>query len=158
MADTGVEFLLNNLSKVLQYNANLILNVADEVKKLHEELTLLSALLKDSADRRKDNNILKALVQQIRDVVYRAEDAVETYVATVAMHKSQDAYKKYFCIVKYGADLRSVAEKISSIKNDVNEMYDKRKIDFTALQNIQTSERSERGETVRHLYKCHDFD
>ncbi|KAL2510029.1 putative late blight resistance protein-like protein R1A-6 [Forsythia ovata] len=150
--DTGVEFLFANLWKVIQYNANLILGVTDEVIKLYGELNLLSALLKDYADRGINNYTLQVLVKQIRDVVYRAEDAVETYVTLVAMHKSKGKTKRYVGSGKYLTDLRSVAEKINSIIIDVKEMYTKGKIDFTAaFQNLATSQGSGEEKTAFHV-------
>ncbi|KAL2464437.1 NBS-LRR class resistance protein Fy2-Ry2 [Forsythia ovata] len=48
-----------------------------------------SAFLKDSSEKRNKNETLKELVKQIRDVVYEAENTVDTFVAQAAVDKSR---------------------------------------------------------------------
>ncbi|XP_051144790.1 putative late blight resistance protein homolog R1A-10 [Andrographis paniculata] len=133
MADAAVEFLLENLKQLLLYNASLILDIKDQVEFLYNDLCLFKAFLKDSTEKRRSNQILKELVKQIRDVVYEAEDAIDTFVATKAHHKARKVIEKMIHILDYNATLRQLAKKIEKIRAKVKDIYDNKKFGFEAL-------------------------
>lgn len=133
MADASVEFLLENLKQLLLYNANLILDVKDQVEFLYNDLTLFKAFLKDSTEKRSKHETLKELVKQIRNVVYEAEDAIDTFVAHAAVHKARKQIGKAIHIFDYSAKLRSVANEIQLIRGKVKDIYENKKFGFEAL-------------------------
>ncbi|CAA3022789.1 late blight resistance homolog R1B-17 [Olea europaea subsp. europaea] len=139
MSDAAVEFLLENLKQLLLYNANLILDVKGQVEFLYNDLSLFKAFLKDSTEKRNKNATLQELVKQIRDVVYEAEDTVDTFVAQAAVHKSRSSIERAFHIFDYPAKLRSVAKKIEGIRAKVKDIYDNKKFGFEALQDGERS-------------------
>nr|AGX27500.1 NBS-LRR class resistance protein Fy2-Ry2 [Sesamum indicum] len=133
MADAAVEFLLENLKQLLLYNANLILDIKVQVEFLYNDLSLFKAFLKDSTEKRSKHETLKELVKQIRDVVYEAEDAIDTFVAHAAVHKARKHIEKAFHIFDYPAKLRSVAKDIEQIRAKVKDIYENKKFGFEAL-------------------------
>ncbi|KAK6116359.1 hypothetical protein DH2020_049821 [Rehmannia glutinosa] len=142
MADAAVEFLLENLKQLLLYNATLILDVKDQVEYLYNDLSLFKAFLKDSTEKRSQHGVLKELVKQIRNVVYEAEDAVDTFVAHAAVHKARKPIEKAFHIFDYPAKLRSVAREIELIRAKVKDIYEHKKFGFEV---IQVGDGSDRG-------------
>ncbi|CAA2993882.1 late blight resistance homolog R1B-17 [Olea europaea subsp. europaea] len=142
MSDAAVEFLLENLKQLLLYNANLILDVKGQVEFLYNDLSLFKAFLKDSTEKRNKNATLQELVKQIRDVVYEAEDTVDTFVAQAAVHKSRSSIERAFHIFDYPAKLRSVAKRIEDIRTKVKDIYEHKKFGFEALQDGDGSRKS----------------
>uniref|UniRef100_A0AAU7LKH8 NLR required for cell death 0 n=1 Tax=Actinidia chinensis TaxID=3625 RepID=A0AAU7LKH8_ACTCH len=122
MADAAVEFLLLNLKQLLVYNADLISGVKEQVEALYNELIMLKAFLKDSTEKRSEYEIVKALVRQIRVVVYEAEDVIDTFVAETALQRARNALSKAFHGIDYPAKLRNVAKEIQSIRKKVAEI------------------------------------
>ncbi|KAL2544906.1 putative late blight resistance protein-like protein R1B-13 [Forsythia ovata] len=139
MSDAAVEFLLENLKQLLLYNANLIFDVKGQVEFLYNDLSLFKAFLKDSTEKRNKNETLKELVKQIRDVVYEAEDTVDTFVAQAAVHKSRSSIERAFHIFDYPAKLRSVGKRIEGIRTKVKDIYDNKKFGFEAIQDGEGS-------------------
>ncbi|XP_047937620.1 putative late blight resistance protein homolog R1B-17 [Salvia hispanica] len=133
MADAAVEFLLENLKQLLLYNANLILDVKDQVELLYNDLTLFKAFLKDSTEKRSKHETLKELVKHIRNVVYEAEDAIDTFVAHAAVHKARKHIGKAIHFMDYSKKLHSVAHKIQSIRLRVKDIYENKRFGFEAL-------------------------
>ncbi|CAA0818616.1 Putative disease resistance RPP13-like protein 3 [Striga hermonthica] len=129
MADAAVEFLLVNLKQLLLYNAGLIDGVKDQVEYLYNDLSFFKAFLKDFAEshRRQQNQVLKELVKQIRNVVFEAEDAVDAFVAHKAEHRARKAFEKALHMFDYPAKLRQLAREIKGIRDKVKEIYDNKR-------------------------------
>ncbi|KAL7149326.1 hypothetical protein ABFS83_05G032200 [Erythranthe nasuta] len=130
MADAAVEFLLENLKQLLLYNAKLITDIKDQVEFLYNDLTLFKAFLKDSTDKRSKHETLKELVKQIRNVVYEAEDAIDSFVAQAAAHKARKPLSKALHMFDYPAKLRNVGREIESIRTKVKDIYEHKKFGF----------------------------
>ncbi|KAL2484754.1 Disease resistance protein (CC-NBS-LRR class) family [Abeliophyllum distichum] len=147
MADAAVEFLLQNLKQLLRYNFNLIRGVEGDVESLYTELDWLKGFLMDSTEKGNNNEYMKSMVRQTREVVYKAEDAVETYVSHTSVNNARSYFEKTFHVFDYAVNLRSVAEEVRSIRTTVKDMYDTKKIGFAAL--LQHGEGSERSTIER---------
>lgn len=128
-----MEFLLENLKQLLLYNANLIFDIKSQVEYLYNDLTLFKAFLKDSTEKRSKHETLKELVKQIRNVVYDAEDAIDTFVAHAAVHKARKHIGKAIHMFDYSAKLRVVAKQILVIREKVKDIYENKKFGFEAL-------------------------
>lgn len=153
MADAAVEFLLENLKQLLLYNANLILDVKDQVEFLYNDLTLFKAFLKDSTEKRNKHETLKELVKQIRNVVYEAEDAIDTFVAHAAVHKARKHIGKAIHMFDYSAKLRMVATEIRLIRDKVKDIYENKKFGFEALHAGDGSDRGTKEKKVNRNKK-----
>lgn len=151
MADAAVEFLLENLKQLLLYNASLILDVKDEVELLYNDLTLFKAFLKDSTEKRSKHETLKEIVKQIRNVVYDAEDAIDTFVAHAAVHKARKNIGRAIHVFDYSAKLRSVGHEIQLIRRKVKDIYENKKFGFEALHVGGGSDRAIKEKKVKVL-------
>lgn len=127
MAEASVEFLLQNLKDLLLYNAHLILDVKEQVNSLYKNIDLFKALLKDAANIRNKNQFLKTTMNQIRDVVYRAEDIIDRFVTESAARKAQGRIKKTLKKIGHTRTLLNVGKDIESISAEVKRIHDDKK-------------------------------
>ncbi|KAL2488479.1 Disease resistance protein (CC-NBS-LRR class) family [Forsythia ovata] len=142
MADAAVEFLLEKLKQLLLYNVNLVRDVKDELESLYNELDSLKGFLKDSTEKRNTNEHMNSMVRRTREVVYKAEDAVETYLSHTCVPMARGYFERAFDILDHVANLRSVVQEVRSMRTTVEDMYDKEKFGSAALQYGEGSERN----------------
>ena len=95
MADSVVSFLLENLTQLLSQESKLLWGVEDQVRLLQNELCLINIFLKNTEGKRHDNELLKEVVSQIRDVAYEAEDVIDTFIITVTKHKRRSKLRRF---------------------------------------------------------------
>ncbi|CAL5427990.1 unnamed protein product [Camellia sinensis] len=134
MAVAAVDFLQLNLKQLLVYNADLISGVKQQVVCLHDELSLLKAFLKDSTEKHSEYEIVKRLVRKIKDLVYAAEDAIDTFVSHAAMQRSGRTFSKVIHGIDYPTKLRNVAEGFQNIRQKVDDIYKKPTFVFGVAQ------------------------
>ncbi|KAF3951468.1 hypothetical protein CMV_022885 [Castanea mollissima] len=101
MADSVVSFLLENLTQLLSQESKLLGGVEDQVRLLQNELSLIKIFLKNTEGKRHDNELVKEVVSQIRDVAYEAEDVIDTFIVTVTKHKKSSKLRRS----KYGIEI-----------------------------------------------------
>ncbi|XP_027162234.1 putative disease resistance RPP13-like protein 3 isoform X2 [Coffea eugenioides] len=143
--DAALGFILQNLKESVQYNAELIGGVKDNVKELCEDLETLRAFIREYTDKYSDNEILEKLASKIRGVVYRAEDAIETYISCASVQKLRRAISKAAHFVDYISDLRAVGKEIEKVSKDVQEIYQNRAaLGFAAMQIEEISNRRQK--------------
>ncbi|MED6148748.1 hypothetical protein PIB30_055753, partial [Stylosanthes scabra] len=123
MADNVISFVLDNLSKLIANEANLLSGVDDRVRSLQSELSMINVLLRTS-DGKTKTEIEKEVLRQIRDVAYEAEDVIDTFVVNVAMHKRRTKLARMLHGFEHAKLIHDVAEKIDSIKAAVDDIRD----------------------------------
>ncbi|KAL2329550.1 hypothetical protein Fmac_017131 [Flemingia macrophylla] len=123
MVDSVVSFLLENLSRLLNDEIKLLSGVEEKVDSLNNELKFIYMFLKSSQGKRSDA-VVKEVVSQIRDVAYKAEDVVDTYVAKIAKHKymGNKIFKLFHLRV-----LHEVNTDIDKIRNRIDDIYKNKK-------------------------------
>ena len=147
--DAALGFILQNLKESVQYNTELIGGVKDNVKELCEDLETLRAFIREYTDKYSDNEILEKLASKIRGVVYRAEDAIETYISCASVQKLRRAISKATHFVDYISDLRAVGKEIEKVSKDVQEIYQNRAaLGFAAMQIEEISNRRQKKKKV----------
>ncbi|KAL1552172.1 putative late blight resistance protein R1B-16 [Salvia divinorum] len=139
MADAAVEFLLNNLKELLLYHSKLITETRGQIESLEKDLRVFKAFLKDSVKKRREDEHTKALVENIRDVVYEVEDVVDLFVTRAIEKKAKAAPFKFW---KPSYDLHTIGGKVEEVMKKVNQA----KTDFTDLK-IDHQDRSEKPQT-----------
>nr|POE99649.1 disease resistance protein rpp13 [Quercus suber] len=126
MADSVVSFLLENLSQLLIQESKLLGGLEDQVRSLQNELSLINAFLKNTEGKRHDNELVKEVVSQIRDVAYDAEDVIDTYIMAVTKHRRKGKLGKLIPSADRAIAFHEVAKKIESIKIINKEINDNR--------------------------------
>ncbi|KAL2329668.1 hypothetical protein Fmac_017249 [Flemingia macrophylla] len=122
MADSVVSFLLENLSRLLNDEIKLLSGVEEKVNSLCNELKFIDIFLKSSEGKRSDE-VVKEVVSQIRDVAYKAEDVVDTYVANIAKHKRRNMLSKLFHFKERFMVPHEVNVEIDKIKSRIDDIY-----------------------------------
>ena len=95
MVDSVVSFLLENWTQLLSQESKLLGGVKDQVRLLQNELSLINIFLKNTKGKRRDNELVKDVVSQIRDVVYEAKDVIDTFIITVTKHKRRSKLRRF---------------------------------------------------------------
>lgn len=85
MADAAVDFLLENLDRVVRRSE--LLNEAEkkQVRSLTEYLCVFRSFLRSTIKTRRQDESLWEVIRQIRDIVYEAEDHVDAFVSHTAL-------------------------------------------------------------------------
>ncbi|KAL2329675.1 hypothetical protein Fmac_017256 [Flemingia macrophylla] len=122
MADSVVSLLLENLSRLLNDEIKLLSGVEEKVNSLCNELKFIDIFLKSSEGKRSDE-VVKEVVSQIRDVAYKAEDVVDTYVANIAKHKRRNMLSKLFHFKERFMVSHEVNAEIDKIKSRIDDIY-----------------------------------
>ncbi|GMY35971.1 disease resistance protein RPP13-like [Fagus crenata] len=110
MADSVVSFLLENLTQLLRQESNLLGGVQDQVRILHNELEMISVFLRSTEGKRDDDSV-KVVVSQIRDVAYEIEDVIDTFIVTATIHRKRSRLGKFIYCFDRVTTLHEVASK-----------------------------------------------
>ncbi|KAI3454409.1 hypothetical protein Pfo_011072 [Paulownia fortunei] len=130
MADAAVTFLLENVSQLLKSYVDLISGAENELEQLKNELGLLKAFLQEAAKKQKKEDLFREMERQIREVVYDAEDTIDSCLTQAAAAKGKN-------ILRRGLNPKrvSLAKEVKSLREDkVKPMFDKAKMDFANMQ------------------------
>ncbi|KAH6763419.1 hypothetical protein C2S52_020852 [Perilla frutescens var. hirtella] len=139
MADAAVEFLLENLKQLLLHHVDLIKDAKNQLEKLDSDLRLFKAFLKDSAKKRRKDEKLRELVRQIQNVVYEAEDVIDSIVTQANEAKSKNYFQRAF------QNRADITEQVDSVCRKIRDIYDKGRVDF-AFINVDDGEPPEKNE------------
>ena len=123
MADCVVTFLLQNLTQLLSQESKLLGGVEDQVRLLQNELSLMNVFLQNTGGKRHDNELVKKVVSQIRDVAYEAEDFIDTFIITVTKHRRRSMLTKLIHSCDRAMSFHEVASKIERINYVIKEIY-----------------------------------
>ncbi|KAK4254324.1 hypothetical protein QN277_009724 [Acacia crassicarpa] len=126
MADSVVSFVLENLSRLVAHEANLLCGVEDKVKSLESELRMMSIYLKSSNQNQPKKEIEREVVRQIIDVAYEAEDVIDTFVVNIASHRRRIWLSRMLHGIEHAKMMHHVAEKIDNIKVTIAQIYENR--------------------------------
>lgn len=83
--DGALTFLFEKLTVALNDYVDLKAGAGFELKHLQDELRILQASLKDSANVLETTAVFKEIENQIREIVYDVEDTIDTYLTTKAL-------------------------------------------------------------------------
>ncbi|MQL77701.1 hypothetical protein Taro_010115 [Colocasia esculenta] len=94
MAESAVAFLLEKLGAFLSSQLDLVVELDINICSLQNDLALLQEFLKDVDARQRDSERVKVWISQIRNVAFRAEDAIDRYVYEVEFQKRRGGSSK----------------------------------------------------------------
>ncbi|KAH7521627.1 hypothetical protein FEM48_Zijuj07G0053100 [Ziziphus jujuba var. spinosa] len=123
MTDAVVSFVLENLKNLLIHEVNLFRGVKNEVNLLRSDLGFMNAFLKDSEGKEANHHLVKELIDQIREAAFDAEDVINRYMAQVVRQRVRNLPKKLFHCLDHAAELHRVAEKTTSLRKRIENIY-----------------------------------
>lgn len=94
MADAAVTFLLDNVTQLLKHKISLIAGAEVELELLKKDLVSLKAFLHDAAGRENKPEGFRDIESRIRDVVYEAEDTIDSCMTHAAAAKNKNFVRR----------------------------------------------------------------
>ncbi|KAL7115411.1 hypothetical protein ACP275_04G182300 [Erythranthe tilingii] len=157
MAEAAVTFLLETVTEILKYYADLIAGAEGELQELQKELELLKACLKEAAEMPEKGPHFRVIEKMMREIIYDVEDTLDiclTDASASASAAAAKSKKKLFGRRKAQAALRaiSMAEKVKSLREMVKPIYEKATIELENMKNRRGSS-SGAGEESRTIVK-----
>ncbi|CAI9095937.1 OLC1v1031981C1 [Oldenlandia corymbosa var. corymbosa] len=125
-ADVALQFLLNHITQILDYNYHLIADVPENIKSLRNELEYLKCIVEDFERYNRDSDYVKKVVKDIRVLTCQAEDAIESFILQAAEQSSRTGASKVIHNFadklklrrETGVEINSIIEAIKKIRAD----------------------------------------
>ncbi|PIN05639.1 hypothetical protein CDL12_21819 [Handroanthus impetiginosus] len=121
MAEAVVTFALQTLQNLLLQEAKFLSGLTSHVKGLEKQLKEMQCLLEDADRRRHESKTISNWIAEIRDLAYRSEDVIETYVIQVSSNKG--CLRKLLRILLCNFKLRGIGSEITDIKLEIGRVY-----------------------------------
>ncbi|GAB4838886.1 hypothetical protein Ancab_028424 [Ancistrocladus abbreviatus] len=124
MADSIIQYLVQTVGDFLQQEVTRLLGVEREVQNLGNRLKAINGFLRDSEGKRDENDEVRDLIQQIKDVAYEAEDVIEDYMLTAENHRRMNKLDKFLKGGKHLLFRHAVAGRIKEIDETITKIYE----------------------------------
>ena len=122
MADSVVSLLLETLNQLLDQDADLLLEVEDEIRSFHVELGLASGFIRNS-EGQGNAQAVRDLAKKISDVAYEAEGDIDMLAFNIAKQRMRGKFGKLIHGFRYRSMLNDVSKKINGITKRVRDIY-----------------------------------
>ncbi|KAH6815905.1 hypothetical protein C2S51_020725 [Perilla frutescens var. frutescens] len=126
MAEAVVAIAIKTLGDLLLEEGRLLSGVSDEVKGLQMQLNEMKCLLEDADKRQHESKSILNWISEIKDLAYRAEDAIETYAFHVSSSKRRYGCVNHFlhhsflsCFSAQGHSLHQLGYEVSKIRSEI---------------------------------------
>lgn len=147
--DAAVDFLLENLKDFVLTNKELMSGAEDNANALFNDLEMLKAFLaKCTQQKYSEDDFLSKLAKKVRKLVYRAEDAIETYIATVSKQKFRGAVRGALHAIDHVLELRNIGKELDALVNEVKDVYQVALRDGLQVMKIVNDEEAGKSEGV----------
>ncbi|GMY32034.1 disease resistance protein RPM1-like [Fagus crenata] len=126
MAETAVGLVMENLVPLLVQEARLLKGVHRKVASIKDELEIIQAFLKDTAEKDDISNVAKTWAKQVREEAFHIEDAIDEYIRHYAKqpHGKRQSFhflKKLFHSTIKLKPRHEIASEIQDISNNLKE-------------------------------------
>ncbi|CAN8241196.1 unnamed protein product [Cochlearia groenlandica] len=126
MAEAIVSFGLQALWDLLSQEYEQLQGVEDQVSELKRDMNLLSCFLKDADAKKHASEVVKNCVEEVKDIIFDAEDIIETFLLKEGLGKSngfRKRVKKYaFTMLdrrELASDIGGISKRISKVIRDM---------------------------------------
>lgn len=129
MAEALVNLVLEKLGDVVLKEVLKTWGVEEQVEKLRRELDWIRAFLKDADRKRIEDELQKQWVREVREVAYRIEDVIDTFLCGIPGKKLgvREGIKRVFggepkILHSLGEEIRSILQRLEEI-NEMRARY-----------------------------------
>ncbi|KAL8158752.1 hypothetical protein V2J09_000289 [Rumex salicifolius] len=122
MAESEVKSAALWLGKLLAEEINHLGAVRDKVEELQVELNTLAAFLMEAVKIRRQDEVVRTVLSDARNVAYDCQDVIETYILEVARHGYEDFEGCHLGNVMRWACLAVNADSVLSIHSQIAEL------------------------------------
>ncbi|KAJ4794056.1 Disease resistance protein RPP8 [Rhynchospora pubera] len=140
MEAVAVKYALGKLSLLLNMGLELY-NVSDEVSEMHLRLCMIEGFLKDAHSKRSTNPAVKQWASEVRNVAYRIEDAIDTFLIDIEGNRLSSKLER---LVNKPSKLKKLLNEVKAIRNTLKTISDLR----TDLGITNTSAGNEENDRV----------
>ncbi|KAF3449655.1 hypothetical protein FNV43_RR10386 [Rhamnella rubrinervis] len=119
MAESAVSFLLDNLTPLLQEEAQLLRGVRGQVRYIFDELAYIKAFLRVADVEEERDTYLKVWVELVRDVAYDMEDVLDEFKLRLTHfhgHGLSSSFRELYYFLKNLKARHRIASDIQEIK------------------------------------------
>ncbi|CAK9149187.1 unnamed protein product [Ilex paraguariensis] len=126
MADSVVDFLLEDLRQVLSRCTALILEEMVPIEVLYEDLKFIKDFLRDSKEKFNESDELKILVTHIGEMASKALVDLDMFTIISLMYEGMNISERFYQVFGRSQKVRDMILEVKSIKKQVLEIYDKK--------------------------------
>lgn len=135
MAEAVVRFVLEKLANFALNKALELYQVSDQVDSVQRELRLIQVLLIDADFKQKTNQSVREWINQVRDVAYRIENAIDTFLVEIETNPFKSSLKETECcscfsklrrVGKHPLKLYKLGDDLKEIREDLKTIYQRR--------------------------------
>ncbi|KAJ4887867.1 Disease resistance protein (NBS class) family [Raphanus sativus] len=153
MAEVAVAllpFAVERLWNLLVREAERFQGVEEQFEGLKKDVDMLRCFLKDAEAKKHASEMVKKTIKDIKEIVYDAEDVVETFLLKKELKESSSSSVKRFACVTItrmglGSDMRTICKRISEVIRDMQNLgVQKVIVDDEHMQALQVREREMR--------------
>ncbi|ERN18442.1 hypothetical protein AMTR_s00190p00019090 [Amborella trichopoda] len=113
MANGAVTFFLQKVDTLLTQEVQLLSRVLDDIVWLRDELGTMNAFMEDVEKKKSTYGLVKAWVEQVREVMYDAEDILDEFM--IKMENQQRFFNKIIIHHQVGTKIKGIKVRIHSI-------------------------------------------
>ncbi|KAJ1704206.1 hypothetical protein LUZ63_003985 [Rhynchospora breviuscula] len=130
MEGAAVKFALDKLTVLLNMGLEMY-SVSNEVRQMESDLRMIQGFLQDANSKRNKNPGVKGWVNEVREVAYRIEDAIDIFLVDIEGNRPRSfgvwsklvrPVKKPFKVKKLVDEVKAIRQtlrNISEVKNDL---------------------------------------
>ncbi|XP_057778246.1 putative disease resistance protein At1g50180 [Salvia miltiorrhiza] len=161
MAEAVLSIALETVRDLLLEEAKFLYGVGDEVKELEWQLKEMKCLIKDADRRRHESETILNWISDIKDLVHRAEAAIERHAAYQVCSRRRrgrgltQLIRRYSCILEDCYSLHQLGSEISPIKSRlerINKEMLKSGIKKSIINNTDEGESSSANNRARKSF------
>lgn len=155
--DAVVGFLLDNLKDFVVTNKELIGGAQENANNLCADLEALKGFLTECTQNTySEDGFLSGLAKKVRKLVYKAEDAIETYIATVSKHKLRSTVKGALYAIDHAMELRNIGKELAALHDEVKSVYDGAVKDGLQVMNNKSKKEASNSQGVARKHPVDD--
>ncbi|CAA7031249.1 unnamed protein product [Microthlaspi erraticum] len=153
-----LSFAIQKLWDLLSHEYEQFQGVEDQVTDLKRDLSLLKSFLKDADAKKHTSTTVRNCVEEVKEIVYDAEDIVETFLLKDEHRKRNGVYnciRRLACIFperrKFALEVGCISKTISKVINDM-ESFGVQKIIVDGGSIAQAQPIHDREREMRHTF------
>ncbi|CAI9755337.1 unnamed protein product [Fraxinus pennsylvanica] len=112
MADTVLDFLLEDLKLIVSKNTCFIISDMDQIKSVYNDFTVVRSFLRQL----KDDHNGDCFLEQVKDLACEALEDLDSFILNVILKEDEEMCGKIYHAFDPPKKLRYIAEAINSIK------------------------------------------
>uniref|UniRef100_A0A803MQM0 Disease resistance protein n=1 Tax=Chenopodium quinoa TaxID=63459 RepID=A0A803MQM0_CHEQI len=125
MAESIVASSVKWIGSILIQEANILFDVADQVRGLQQELEEMQQYLQDADKKHEKEELICVLIRQITKLAYDAEDVIDMYVLNAQAKSEESWIFRFACFMRSAPKMYEVGKHIYETREKVKNTIEK---------------------------------